>query len=133
MQIKRKTKVSRPRKATAPQASSDLFTVLCKRVLGVECVKEYRFHDKRKWRFDYAIPEHKIAIEVEGGVWTGGRHTSPKGFLGDMEKYNTATVMGWRVLRTTPEDLLARATFLMIRRTIVAGLSDEIDNAKNEE
>ena len=99
----------------------------------MECVKEYRFHDKRKWRFDYAIPEHKIAIEVEGGVWTGGRHTSPKGFLGDMEKYNTATVMGWRVLRTTPEDLLARATFLMIRRTIVAGLSDEIDNAKNEE
>ena len=133
MQIKRKTKVSRRRKATAPQASSDLFTVLCKRVLGVECIKEYRFHDKRKWRFDYAIPEHKIAIEVEGGVWTGGRHTSPKGFLGDMEKYNTATVMGWRVLRTTPEDLLARATFLMIRRTIVAGLSDEIDNAKNEE
>ena len=133
MQIKRKTKVSRTRKATAPQASSDLFTVLCRSDLGVECVKEYRFHSTRKWRFDYAIPEHKIAIEVEGGVWTGGRHTSPKGFLGDMEKYNTATVMGWRVLRTTPEDLLARATFLMIRRTIVAGLSDEIDNAKNEE
>ena len=133
MQIKRKTKVSRTRKATAPQAGSDLFTVLCRSDLGVECVKEYRFHSTRKWRFDYAIPEHKIAIEVEGGVWTGGRHTSPKGFLGDMEKYNTATVMGWRVLRTTPEDLLARATFLMIRRTIVAGLSDEIDNAKNEE
>ena len=132
MQIKRKTKTSR-RKATAPQASSDLFTVLCRSDLGVECVKEYRFHSTRKWRFDYAIPEHKIAIEVEGGVWTGGRHTSPQGFLGDMEKYNTATVMGWRVLRTTPEDLLARATFLMIRRTIVAGLSDEIDNAKNEE
>lgn len=101
--------------------ATDLFTVLCKRLLGVECVKEYRFHDKRKWRFDYAIPEHKIAIEVEGGVWTGGRHTSPKGFLGDMEKYNTATVMGWRVLRTTPEDLLARATLLMIRSAIEAG------------
>lgn len=133
MQIKRKTKTSRTRKATAPQASSDLFTVLCRSDLNVECVKEYRFHGTRKWRFDYAIPEHKVAIEVEGGVWTGGRHTSPKGFLGDMEKYNTATVMGWRVLRTTPEDLLARATLLMIRKAIESGLSDEIDNARNEE
>lgn len=119
MQIKRKTKVSRTRKATAPQSSPDLFTVLCRSDLGVECVKEYRFHDKRKWRFDFAIPEHKIAIEVEGGVWTGGRHTSPKGFLGDMEKYNTATVMGWRVLRTTPDRLLTNETLKMIENAIL--------------
>ena len=124
MQIKRKTKVSRTRKATTPQASSDLFTVLCKRVLGVECVKEYRFHDKRKWRFDYAIPEHKTAIEVEGGVWTGGRHTSPQGFLGDMEKYNTATVMGWRVLRTTPDKLLTNETLAMIRKSMTDSTKD---------
>lgn len=124
MQIKRKTKASRTRKATAPQASSDLFTVLCRSDLGVECVKEYRFHDKRKWRFDYAIPEHKIAIEVEGGVWTGGRHTSPQGFLGDMEKYNTATVMGWRVLRTTPDRLLTNETLTMIRESMIDSTKD---------
>lgn len=124
MQIKRKTKVSRRRKATTPQASSDLFTVLCRSDLGVECVKEYRFHDKRKWRFDYAIPEHKIAIEVEGGVWTGGRHTSPQGFLGDMEKYNTATVMGWRVLRTTPDKLLTNETLAMIRKSMTDSTKD---------
>ena len=124
MQIKRKTKVSRTRKATAPQAGSDLFTVLCRSDLGVECVKEYRFHSTRKWRFDYAIPEHKIAIEVEGGVWTGGRHTSPQGFLGDMEKYNTATVMGWRVLRTTPDKLLTNETLAMIRKSMTDSTKD---------
>lgn len=43
--------------------STDLFTVLCRSNLGVECVKEYRFHDKRKWRFDYAIPEHKSLLK----------------------------------------------------------------------
>lgn len=83
-------------------------------------MKEMRFHPKRMWRFDYAIPEHRIAIEVEGGVWTGGRHTRPKGFLGDIEKYNTATVMGWRLLRTTPEELVSKKTIDMIK-TIISG------------
>lgn len=96
----------------------DVFTVICKTDLKEECVKEFKFHPVRKWRFDYALPEHKIALEVEGGVWTGGRHTSPKGFLGDMEKYNTATLMGWRVLRTTPDELLKRKTLEMIKTAI---------------
>lgn len=83
-----------------------------------ECVKELKFHPTRKWRFDYAIPAHKIAVEVEGGVWTGGRHTSPKGFLNDIEKYNTATLMGWRVFRTTPDELCTNATLQLLRDAI---------------
>lgn len=98
--------------------TTDLFTCLCKSDLGVLCVKEYKFHPTRKWRFDYAFPEHKIAIEVEGGVWTSGRHTRPQGFLGDMEKYNTATLMGWRVFRTTPNELVRMATINMLRDAI---------------
>lgn len=85
----------------------------------MECVKEYRFHPTRKWRFDYAIPEYKIALEVEGGVWTRGRHTSPKGFLGDIEKYNTATLMGWRVFRTTPDELYKLSTINLIKSAIL--------------
>lgn len=96
----------------------DLFTALCKSDLGVECVKEYRFHPQRRWRLDYAIPAYKIALEVEGGVWTQGRHTRPKGFLADMEKYNTAAVMGWTVLRVTPNGLLKKNTFEMVKKTI---------------
>ena len=94
---------------------TDLFTALCKSDLCVECVREHQFHPDRKWRFDYAIPSHLIALEVEGGVWTGGRHTSPRGFLGDMEKYNAATLMGWRVFRCTPETLHTRDTLDMLR------------------
>lgn len=85
----------------------------------MECVKEYKFHPTRRWRFDYAIPKHKIALEVEGGVWTGGRHTSPKGFLGDIEKYNTATLMGWRVFRTTPDELYKLSTINLIKAAIL--------------
>ena len=112
------TTVREKRQAASKQSVRDVFTVICKTDLKVECVKEFKFHPVRKWRFDYAIPEHKIALEVEGGVWTGGRHTSPKGFLGDIEKYNTATLMGWRVFRTTPEDLYKTVTIKLIKTAI---------------
>lgn len=112
------TTVRKKRQAASKQSVRDVFTVICKTDLKVECVKEFKFHPVRKWRFDYAIPEHKIALEVEGGVWTGGRHISPKGFLGDIEKYNTATLMGWRVFRTTPEDLYKTATIKLIKTAI---------------
>jgi very-short-patch-repair endonuclease len=98
--------------------NEDLFTKICKAELGVEVIKEHKFYEGRKWRFDYAIPEFKIAIEIEGGVWTMGRHTRPQGFLKDMEKYNTATCMGWKLLRFTPDELLNTKTLNLIRETI---------------
>jgi hypothetical protein len=67
---------------------------------------EYRFHPERKWRFDYAWPNHfLIAVEIEGAIWTGGRHTRGSGFAKDMEKYNAAGKLGWRVFRFTPTEL----------------------------
>ena len=68
-------------------------------------VTEYRFHPTRRWRFDFAWPEHKLAVEIEGGAWTGGRHTRGSGFVGDCDKYNAATILGWRVLRFTTSHL----------------------------
>lgn len=61
--------------------------------------REYRFDEERRWRFDFAYPEHKVAIEVEGGVFQQGRHTRGKGFTADCEKYNRATELGWAVFR----------------------------------
>lgn len=63
--------------------------------------REFRFHDKRKWKFDFAWPKEKIACEVEGGVFNLGRHLRPIGFINDCEKYNTAVTMGWSILRFT--------------------------------
>jgi very-short-patch-repair endonuclease len=105
---------------TAKAPVRDIFTSICKTDMGVECVKEFKFHPTRKWRFDYAIPEHKIALEVEGGVWTGGRHTRSKGFLNDVEKYNTGTLLGWRIFRVTPDDLFKTKTMNMIKQAIEA-------------
>lgn len=69
--------------------------------LGLQArfIREYRFDEKRKWRFDFADPVSRIAIEIEGGAWTYGRHNRSEGFIQDCEKYNAAAVHGWRVLR----------------------------------
>jgi very-short-patch-repair endonuclease len=66
---------------------------------------EYKFHPKRKWRFDYAWIKDKIAVEVEGGAWIKGRHNRASGFLGDMEKYNEASRLGWMLFRFTPQQI----------------------------
>ena len=114
---RKKTAENTKKKKITPQLN-DMFTQLIRKELAVECVKEYKFHPVRKWRFDYALPAYKIALEVEGGVWTQGRHTRPKGFLGDVEKYNTAALLGWRVFRCTPSTLLTNKTLKLLKCAI---------------
>ena len=63
--------------------------------------KEYRFHPVRKWRVDFCYPADHIAIEVEGGTWSGGRHTRGSGFEKDCEKYNELALTGFYLYRFT--------------------------------
>lgn len=63
--------------------------------------QEHRFHETRKWRLDFAWPDEQLALEVEGGVYSGGRHTRGYGFEQDATKYAEALLAGWRVLRAT--------------------------------
>jgi len=63
--------------------------------------REYAFAKAigRRWRFDFAWPERKVAAEVEGAIFVGGRHNRALGMMADMEKYNAAALLGWVVLR----------------------------------
>lgn len=67
---------------------------------------EFPFHPMRNWRFDFAWIPYKLALEVDGGTWrkAGGAHRGV-GALRDMQKGNAATVLGWRVLHYTPEQM----------------------------
>jgi len=69
--------------------------------LGVQYVKELKFSEKRRFRFDFAIPFYRIGIEFDGIISTKSRHTSITGFSRDCEKTNLATIEGWKVLRYT--------------------------------
>lgn len=62
--------------------------------------REHRFCERR-WRFDWAWPERMVAVELEGGIWTNGRHTRATGYQKDIEKYNTAVLLGWKLIRFT--------------------------------
>jgi len=53
----------------------------------------------KDWRFDFALPDYLIAVEIEGGAWTNGRHTRGKGFSEDLRKYGAAQCLGWTVYR----------------------------------
>ena len=99
-------------------APTDLFTAYCKSELNVDMVREYRFHPVRKWRFDYAVPALKIAVECDGGVWGYGRHNRPQGYIKDMEKFNAAAEAGWVVLKFTPRQMMTHATIVTLRATI---------------
>jgi len=86
---------------------------------GCRAVKEHRFHPGRRWRFDLAFPSAVVAVELDGGIFSGGRHVRPLGFLRDMEKLNHAALLGWRVFRFTWEHV-HDGTF---RKTLCAALT----------
>ena len=65
--------------------------------------REYRFKPPRRYRADFAFPERKLLVEIEGGVYSNGRHVRGKGYSQDCEKYNLAVIDGWDVLRFTSE------------------------------
>lgn len=78
---------------------------------GLPPQREYLFARVlgRKWRFDFAWPERLVAVELEGLTHgEGGRHQRVAGFAVDCEKYNSAVMLGWRVLRFTARDLKRR-------------------------
>jgi very-short-patch-repair endonuclease len=79
---------------------------------------EYKFSKERKWRADYCWINEKIILEVEGGVWVNGRHTSSKGFLADIEKYNAAVCLGYKLIRVIPDKLLKIDTLNMIKQLL---------------
>ena len=74
------------------------------RAVGIACEREVTFAPMRRWRFDFLIhgPSSHVAVEVDGGTWSGGRHTTGAGFQADCDKLNEAMLMGYRVLRVTP-------------------------------
>ncbi len=98
-----------------------VFKQLCEDLELPVPVTEHSFHPVRKWRFDYAWPDQMVALEVEGGIWRpgGGAHSRPKNIERDIEKYNTATLMGWRILRVQPAHLLKQDTIKMIRKILI--------------
>lgn len=93
-------------------------------------IPEYLFAKSigRKWRIDYYFERKcivngvekviKIALEVEGGIHTRGRHVRPEGFIADMEKYNTLVDFGIALYRVQPKELFNYDTAMKLRKLL---------------
>src|SRR5215472_13591861 len=76
--------------------------------LRLKYQREFKFHPSRRWKFDFAIPSKSLAIEIEGGIWSRGRHSRGAGYQSDLDKYNEAAVLGWTVLRFSVADVTGK-------------------------
>lgn len=77
---------------------------------------QFRFHPTRAWRFDFAWPAALLAVEMDGGVWSQGRHSRGAGQIADMEKQAEAVLLGWRLLRVTGHHLQTGQAIEWVRR-----------------
>jgi hypothetical protein len=84
-------------------------------------VTEHRFHPERKWRFDFAFPTVGVAVEVQGGIWTRGRHTRGAALKLEWEKLNTAAAMGWRILFCEPNEVTTTAFAKRVKAAVEFG------------
>lgn len=85
-------------------AGEELFLYWCRAVKLPEPVRNHRFNRLRRFEIDFAWPQWKIGVEIQGGVWMNGRgaHSRPVNILRDMFKHNMLIDDGWRVWHYTP-------------------------------
>src|SRR5271167_2565855 len=90
--------------------------------------REYKFGAAlgRQWRCDFAFPDAKMLIEIEGGSWKNGRHSRGVGFEMDCVKYNTAAILGWRLYRFTTGLVSSGYAIATTRNAIrLSGIQDD--------
>lgn len=128
-------KTTKPKIASRVSEPEEMLAVHL-RAFGLGFEREYRFAFKhlgspekgireklaaaklRDWRFDFVLTGHRIAVEVEGGIFNNGRHVRPAGFQADCEKYNNAALLGWRVLRFTSDQVRNGTAASFILKTV---------------
>ncbi|PJG67809.1 PDDEXK family nuclease [Acinetobacter seifertii] len=118
----KKGKKRRSIKGKRVQSEGEITLARHLKALKIAFEQEYKFHAERNWRADFLITATNILIEVEGGIWSNGRHTRGKGYLGDMEKYNAAAVMGFKVLRFDTQQVKSGLAIKQIENLVRGGL-----------
>jgi len=107
-----KTVVARPASLLEARIASDLDK------LGIEYVREHKFHPTRKWRFDFFIPACLVAIEAQGGTRNNGGHNRHAGYENDCRKFAEAAILGITVLAFTSDQIKSGEAIDTIKRLL---------------
>ena len=114
-----KVRSKRPKvKGEKVQSEGEVKLATALKALKIDFEQEFKFHPERKWKADFHLVGKKILVEVEGGIWSGGRHTRGKGYIGDMQKYNAATMMGYQVIRFSTEQVKSGLAIQQIEKMV---------------
>lgn len=125
-EYKKMVKATRPKgrskrpkvKGEKVQSEGEVKLATALKALKIDFEQEFKFHPERKWKADFHLVGKKILVEVEGGIWSSGRHTRGKGYIGDMEKYNAATMMGYQVIRFSTEQVKSGLAIQQIEKMV---------------
>lgn len=76
----------------------------------------------RKFRADFAWPDYRLLVEVQGGIWRkgGGAHSHPTGIVRDIAKQQTAVLAGWAVFPVITDEVTDGSAVQMIVRALHA-------------
>ncbi len=84
----------------------------------IDLYSEYQFDPKRRYRFDFAHLDAKVAIEVQGGIYQPNLgHSSIAGIKRDCEKFSLAASQGWLVFPLT-DNMIDDSWLALIASTI---------------
>lgn len=104
----------------AQELARDIFRAQCEAWGLPSPEHEYPVCPRRKWRFDWAWPTKDVALEIQGGLFSGGRHVRPAWLLKEYEKLNEAAIRGWLVLLVTPKQVKNGEAFALVKRALEA-------------
>ena len=88
------------------------------KAVGIAFERQFYYARPRKLRADFAFPYARLLAEVNGGIFTSQAHGSIKGILADMDRLNTATLAGFRLLRFTPQAVQSGEALQLIERAL---------------
>ena len=88
------------------------------KAVGIEFVRQYCYAKPRRLRADFAFPSARLLVEIQGGVFQRKAHGSITGILADIDRLNTATLAGWRLLRFTPQAVQSGEALQLIDRAL---------------
>ena len=97
---KRRTKVY-----VSGSAAEDELAALFRKERVKGWKRQHRYVPGRMFRADFAFPEQKLIVEVDGGVFNRRAHGSVAGIIADMQRTNLAAINGWRVMRFRPDEV----------------------------
>lgn len=117
---KQSTKSSWRSLRSSPSHLEETFALQVRALKLPSPTREHKFHDSMNWRFDFAWPDIQVAVEIEGGVWGTGAHSTGQGITRDIEKYNEAQRYGWQVYRFTSSHVTSGHAVRYIQEVIDA-------------